>query len=76
MYLCERVREVRGGGALRYSVQGGLRQVRAGGSGSLCPAINRCHVTVQSARGRAEQPAGYQGRSLLGAEAASRISDQ
>lgn len=54
----------------------GRAEAGAGGSGSLCPAINRCHVTVQSARGRAEQPAGYQGRSLLGAEAASRISDQ
>lgn len=43
---------------------------------SFCPAINRCHLTVQSARGRAEQPAGYQGRSLLSTEAASRISDQ
>ena len=43
---------------------------------SLCPAINRCHLTVQSTRGRAEQPAGYQGRSLLSMEAANRISDQ
>lgn len=43
---------------------------------SLCPAINRCHLTVQSARGRAAQPAGYQGRSLLSMEAANRISDQ
>lgn len=42
----------------------------------LCPAINRCHLTVQSARGRAAQPAGYQGRSLLSMEAANRISDQ
>lgn len=43
---------------------------------SLCPAINRCHLTVQSTRGRAEQPAGYQGRLLLSTEAANRISDQ
>lgn len=43
---------------------------------SLCPAINRCHLTVQSTRGQAEQPAGYQGRSLLSMEAANRISDQ
>lgn len=43
---------------------------------SLCPAINRCHLTVQSARGHAEQPAGYQGRPLLSMEAANRISDQ